>query len=101
MRNARNRRGVCSQVAARLPNVDKDCGGGSDKLVVTVNALSPSGDDRVEGCLAAVVDQLSAALGSDAGDVWVHWLELPPRRVFAGGGLIDVADVDPREPKLI
>ena len=37
--------------------------------------------------LRAAAEATSAALGVPLEDVWVHWEELRPGRVFAGGGI--------------
>ena len=49
---------------------------------VTVRARDEA---RVAAGLAAVAGAVAAALEVPLQDVWVHWMDLPPGRVFAGG----------------
>lgn len=53
--------------------------------VVTVRARAWRSEEQVRRGLAAVAHAVGGALGLPVEDVWVHWLELPPGRVFAGG----------------
>jgi phenylpyruvate tautomerase PptA (4-oxalocrotonate tautomerase family) len=58
--------------------------------IVTLRALRPPESGRIEAAMALVVQGLSAALGCEPGDVWVHWEEMAAvrqgtaERVFAG-----------------
>ncbi len=53
--------------------------------VVTVRARAWRSEEQVRAGMQAVARSVSSSLGVPLEDVWVHWLELPPGRVFAGG----------------
>ena len=43
---------------------------------------------QIAAGLAAVARAVCESLAIPLEDVWAHWEELPPGRVFAGGGLL-------------
>lgn len=55
--------------------------------LVTIRARAWRPDEHVRAGLVATAEATAAALGVPAEDVWVHWVELPPGRVFAGGAV--------------
>lgn len=57
----------------------------SDIPIVTIRARSWRTEEQVRAGLAAAAAAVADALGLAVADVWVHWLELPPGRVFSGG----------------
>lgn len=54
---------------------------------VTVLAMPGRSLSQRQDGLAAVARAVSGALGLPIEDVWVHWQELEPGLVFAGGSL--------------
>ncbi len=55
--------------------------------VVTIRARAWRTDDQVKRGMAAAAAAVASSLGLPLEEVWVHWLELPPGRVYAGGGI--------------
>jgi phenylpyruvate tautomerase PptA (4-oxalocrotonate tautomerase family) len=55
--------------------------------VVVVRARAGRHGGVIQAGLRAVAEATSGALGLPLEDVWVHWEELRPGRVFAGGGV--------------
>jgi hypothetical protein len=56
-------------------------------VVVTVLA-NPRPDDVVAQGLHAVAAAVISGLGISQDRVWIHWVDLPARRVFASGGVV-------------
>lgn len=56
--------------------------------VVTVRARTGRAASQIRAGLEAVARAISTSLGVPLDDVWVHWLELPEGRVFAGGRVV-------------
>jgi phenylpyruvate tautomerase PptA (4-oxalocrotonate tautomerase family) len=55
--------------------------------VVIIRARAGRHGGVIQAGLRAAAEATSAALGLPLEDVWVHWEELRPGRVFAGGGV--------------
>lgn len=53
--------------------------------VVTVRGRSWRSEEEVRAGLAAAAGAVSAAFALPIEDVWVHWVEVVPGRLFAGG----------------
>jgi len=56
--------------------------------LVTVRARAGRPQTQIAAGLAAVARAVCESLAIPLEDVWAHWEELPPGRVFAGGGLL-------------
>ncbi len=54
--------------------------------VAVVRARVRSEDAVAQG-LEAVAKAVAEAFALPVEDIWIHWVDLPPRRVFAGGGV--------------
>ena len=52
--------------------------------IVTVRARAWRTEEQVRAGLVAVATAVSESLGVPLDDVWVHWLEVPPGRVYSG-----------------
>lgn len=55
--------------------------------VVIIRARAGRHGGVIQAGLRATAEATSAALGLPLEDIWVHWEELRPGRVFAGGGI--------------
>lgn len=56
--------------------------------VVSIRARRGRSEEEIAAGLAAAARAVSGAMGVPIEDVWVHWEELDPGRVFAGGGVL-------------
>lgn len=56
--------------------------------VVSILARRGRSEDQIAAALSATARAVSAALGVPLDDVWVHWVDVAPGRIFAGGRLL-------------
>jgi hypothetical protein len=54
---------------------------------VTILTRGGRTDETVAAGLRAAAEAVSAALSLPLEDVWVHWVDCPPGRIFAGGAV--------------
>lgn len=54
---------------------------------VVVRARSGRAGEVVQAGLRATAEAVADALSLPVEDVWVHWVDIKPGRVFAGGGV--------------
>lgn len=71
--------------AARSGDMVREFAGHSP--VVTVRARAWRTEEQIRAGLVAVAQAVSESLGVPLTDVWVHWLEVPPGRVYSGGNI--------------
>ncbi len=71
--------------AAVSNNVRREFSGHNPLVTIRARAWRP--DEHVRAGLVATAEATAYALGVPLEDVWVHWVELPPGRVFAGGAV--------------
>jgi phenylpyruvate tautomerase PptA (4-oxalocrotonate tautomerase family) len=56
--------------------------------VVSIRSRQGRSEEQIASGLAAVAHAVSESMGVPLEDVWVHWKELAPGRVFAGGRVL-------------
>ena len=56
--------------------------------VATVLAREGRDPDQISRSLRAVASAIAGSLGVPREDVWVHWLDIPSGRIYAGGGVV-------------
>ncbi|MBI3072664.1 MAG: hypothetical protein HYY84_11170 [Deltaproteobacteria bacterium] len=67
--------------------VGADCRGWKGHCPVVVIRARVRSDDAVQRGLEAVAHAVAGAFSLPIEDIWVHWVDLPPGRVFAGGAI--------------
>lgn len=71
--------------AMQVGTESRECRGHCPQVVIRARAGRHGG--VLQAGLKATAEAVATALDVPLEDVWVHWVEMQPGRVFAGGGV--------------